>query len=475
MDLRGGNYEDSKWGESRDEEIYQEIANALGWEEWEGWIQGMHESASFTMNAVRWREAEDPQLGMLIRHSAGGYEERYAPYYGWRRYTWDRSWEEQEGYLWQFYEQNDVQIDWEHVDPEFEQARDWYRQVETLYQELAEDVYTQVPEEELPGLSALVQEYPLAGTDEITAFIATVLQERASYTRTPGWAPFNEDIVEYFLFDSRQGYCQHFASAATLMYRMYGIPARYVSGYRILPSDLILNEEGVWEASVTDEAAHAWVEILLPDYGWTPVEMTPASDGSISAAYPGADAEALEGLADGHGWDLELSLMENSIGREGLSEEEQIREFLPELGADVEVSREFLAAAGVFLLYSLLLVPLFLDYRRLRIRARMEKMNCREIFDRLLDMLHVCGILAEVNGTEPDFGKKLAKAVPGIEESEAVRFQEIVHRCAYGPGGEGKEKEKEQEALRFYRETAGRLYETLPGGRRILFRYIHGF
>lgn len=116
------------------------------------------------------------------------------------------------------------------------------------------------------------------------------------------------------------------------MYRMYGIPARYVSGYRILPSDLILNEEGVWEASVTDEAAHAWVEILLPDYGWTPVEMTPASDGSISAAYPGADAEALEGLADGHGWDLELSLMENSIGREGLSEEEQIREFLPELG-----------------------------------------------------------------------------------------------------------------------------------------------
>lgn len=470
--FEGGSYEDSEWGPARDEEIYQEMAELLGWDEWEGWIQGMHESAYFTMNAARWH-GEDPQLGMLIRHRRGGYDERYEPYYGWRRYTWDSRWEEQEGYLWRFYEQKDVQIDWENVSPEFEQARDWYRQVEMLYQELAEAVYTQVPMEELPRLSALVQEYPLTGTDEITAFIITALEDQASYTRTPGWAPFNKDIVEYFLFDSHQGYCQHFASAATLMYRMYGIPARYASGYRIQPSDFTRNEEGAWEAVVTDEAAHAWVEIFLPDYGWTPVEVTPASDGSIGAAYPGVDAEELEELARERGWEIELSLAGESREGTDLSEEGQERDFLPEMEVDVELSSEFLAAAGVFLLYSMLVLPLLLDYRRLRIRARMEEMSCRQIFDRLLDMLHYCGILVEEDGTEPDFGKKLAEAVPGIQEAEAVRFQEIVHLCAYGEEKAGKEKA--QETLRFYRDTAKILYEKLPGRRKIVFRYIRGF
>ncbi len=63
-----------------------------------------------------------------------------------------------------------------------------------------------------------------------------MLQSHASYTLTPGRAPVNQDIVEYFLFENHEGYCVHFASAATLMYRLYGIPARYASGYAVEPS-----------------------------------------------------------------------------------------------------------------------------------------------------------------------------------------------------------------------------------------------
>ena len=121
-----------------------------------------------------------------------------------------------------------------------------------------------------------------------------IFQEIASALPPPGRAPVNEDVVEYFLFENHKGYCVHFASAATLMYRALGFPARYASGYAVQPSDFVRQEDGVWRAQVTDESAHAWTEIFLEDYGWTPVEVTPASDGNYSTSYPGVDTEALE-------------------------------------------------------------------------------------------------------------------------------------------------------------------------------------
>ena len=169
-------------------------------------------------------------------------------------------------------------------------TEEWYREVQDGYMEEIGDTYTAVPEELLPRLTELCRSHPMETLDEVSAFILAVLEEYASYTLTPGRAPVNEDIVEYFLFDNHEGYCVHYASAATLMYRLYGIPARYVSGYAVDPSDFEQQEDGTWVAGVTDESAHAWTEIFLEDYGWVPVEVTPASDGSIGMSYPGLDA-----------------------------------------------------------------------------------------------------------------------------------------------------------------------------------------
>ena len=68
----------------------------------------------------------------------------------------------------------------------------------------------------------------------------------------------------------------HFASAATLMYRMMGFPARYVSGYIVTPNDFIENEDGTYTAIVTGMRAHAWVETYSGlGFGWRMVEVTP--------------------------------------------------------------------------------------------------------------------------------------------------------------------------------------------------------
>lgn len=126
------------------------------------------------------------------------------------------------------------------------------------------------------------------------------------YTLRPGTTPYRKDFINYFLDKNKKGYCVHFASAATLMFRYMGIPARYVEGYVYDYSDsehlTVLNDvnradyyDGYSEigdipvitASLTDADAHAWVEIYTDEYGWVPVELTPPSSDTENVSGPG--------------------------------------------------------------------------------------------------------------------------------------------------------------------------------------------
>ena len=84
-----------------------------------------------------------------------------------------------------------------------------------------------------------------------------------------------QDPLFRFL-ESRTGYCTHFATLATLLYREAGIPARYAEGY-FISEELAgsVEKETDVTLSVPDSAAHAWVEVYLDGVGWVPVEVTP--------------------------------------------------------------------------------------------------------------------------------------------------------------------------------------------------------
>ncbi|MBQ2436816.1 MAG: transglutaminase domain-containing protein, partial [Clostridia bacterium] len=84
-----------------------------------------------------------------------------------------------------------------------------------------------------------------------------------------------QDPLLRFL-ESRTGYCTHFATLATLLYREAGIPARYAEGY-FISEELAgsVEKETDVTLSVPDSAAHAWVEVYLDGVGWVPVEVTP--------------------------------------------------------------------------------------------------------------------------------------------------------------------------------------------------------
>ncbi len=98
--------------------------------------------------------------------------------------------------------------------------------------------------------------------------VTSLLDDLCEYDPDTPAVPEGEDFVAYFLTESRRGYCMHFASAATLMLRELGVPARYVSGF-------VADLEAGQTVNVPDYAAHAWVEIYLEDYGWYPVDVTP--------------------------------------------------------------------------------------------------------------------------------------------------------------------------------------------------------
>jgi len=80
----------------------------------------------------------------------------------------------------------------------------------------------------------------------------------------------------------RQGYCQYYATTMAILLRERGIPTRLVAGF--LPGT---RDAGVFE-TVPFSAAHAWVEVYFPGYGW--VEFDPTG-GGIAAVEPLATGE----------------------------------------------------------------------------------------------------------------------------------------------------------------------------------------
>ena len=81
--------------------------------------------------------------------------------------------------------------------------------------------------------------------------------------------PPGRDPIDYFLFTSKRGYCEFFATAMGDMLRSLGIPSRLVNGFG--PGNY---EASIQSNVVRGEDAHTWPEVYFPKYGWIPFEPT---------------------------------------------------------------------------------------------------------------------------------------------------------------------------------------------------------
>ncbi len=103
----------------------------------------------------------------------------------------------------------------------------------------------------------------------VNAVLAYFRQENFVYTLTPPL--LGDDPVDQFLFETRRGFCEHYATAFATLMRAAGIPARVVIGYQ----GGELNPSGNY-LIVRQSDAHAWTEVWLEDRGWARVDPTSA-------------------------------------------------------------------------------------------------------------------------------------------------------------------------------------------------------
>lgn len=100
--------------------------------------------------------------------------------------------------------------------------------------------------------------------------IQKAIENQVVYNTRAPRTPRETDPVEFFLFDSREGYCDLFASAMTLMAREAGLPARFMTGYII--NERKRDANGFF--TVRQRDYHAWAEIYFQGVGWVPFDPT---------------------------------------------------------------------------------------------------------------------------------------------------------------------------------------------------------
>lgn len=109
---------------------------------------------------------------------------------------------------------------------------------------------------------------------EITTLIRDTLEEKLEYSEAVVTRNGSNDFLQYTLEQSKKGYSVHYATAAVLMLRYCGVPARYVEGY-YLSSEEAANYKKGDTILLCQSHAHAWAEYYLDGIGWIPFEVTP--------------------------------------------------------------------------------------------------------------------------------------------------------------------------------------------------------
>lgn len=157
------------------------------------------------------------------------------------------------------------------ADPSQVSLPEAYLSEESRYRSYAHDIYTRLPQETREAALAYLADNGLsAGAPDLVEAVAAHVRSAAEYDLSTSGYP-SDDYALYFLTQAKRGYCIHFATAAAVLYRALGIPARVTEGFVFTASP------GEY-TPVLRADAHAWVELYYDGLGWIPVEVTGMSN-----------------------------------------------------------------------------------------------------------------------------------------------------------------------------------------------------
>jgi transglutaminase-like putative cysteine protease len=255
--------------------------------------------------------------------------------------------------------------------------------------------------------------------DAATA-IETYLRGPAfKYTLTPPRTPSGQDPLAYFLFQSRQGYCEYFASAMGDMLRSLGIPVRLVNGYG----------PGTWDAKtasfvVRESDAHTWVEVYFPQYGWVPFEPTP--DG-VYQPVPRGPVQCQDTAAICTAGGAVAAIAGSRVNAPGFKDQQVAG---GDLGSNPAAGKSRFPIA---IFPTILLLPLLLLVIVLVVAIRLlTPRSAGRAWRRTQELSRLAGVPSGPGETPLEFGRRLARLLPAAAEA-AQGIAQAVTRSAYGP------------------------------------------
>jgi transglutaminase-like putative cysteine protease len=236
---------------------------------------------------------------------------------------------------------------------------------------------------------------------------------RFTYTLAGSGAPANVRPLDWFLFNSKKGFCQDFSSAMNVMLRMLGIPSRQMSGFG---QGLFDDKTRQYIVNAID--AHSWVEVFFPGYGWIPFEATPDN---VNSPINRPATRALLSVPSPPS--TETSARPRPIPKEpavdtgGSSSN----------SAFPDIWRQAVVAGGALLV--LLLIGILLAARWL-----LAVKDIPRIWRRLLFLGDRLKVPRHQGDTPQEFGGRLATFVPPLDE-EVRRLANLYTRASFRRGG----------------------------------------
>lgn len=232
-----------------------------------------------------------------------------------------------------------------------------YRSAEAVYRDWVYKQYLAVPEEEYRLLSKHIAASGDMTTVQAKREILELLEELLDYNEKVLTDAGQRGFVSYVTEVSRSGYSVHYATLATLLMRCCGIPARYVEGYVVSPSQAEALSGGE-TLTLTQSNAHAWTEYYLDGVGWVPFDATPGYSDILLYELPTEGQPTQEETGD-----LQQTQQEPEQQRQPQTRQEQQR----------QSQRVYVREAVSYGLLVILLTVLVMVLRTVLLRRKLRK------------------------------------------------------------------------------------------------------
>lgn len=146
-----------------------------------------------------------------------------------------------------------------------------YIAAENEYRAFVHDTYTALDEQTKLALLGVLGNIDASSVNTVAQVIRAYFLAKLKFGYRA--SALKGDFMSEFLRGGiSTGNSPYFATAATVIFRVYGYAARYVEGYLVKHGE---NSDGTEAISVTDKNAHAWTEVYFDGIGWLPIEVTP--------------------------------------------------------------------------------------------------------------------------------------------------------------------------------------------------------